>query len=96
MALIRSPGMNGESNIDILFGDVSYIELPSDLFDLRIEEAAEEDVLYLEEKFGKNIERDNITVLVSDEKKYYIVASLTKVMENDLSFDELPFDRGIS
>lgn len=88
--LLRSIGVDGECNIDIYFGDVLYIEIPTQINKIKIVETSQEDIEYITEKIGCT---DKIvTVLMSDCHKYYIVSSIIKVSENKLGMFELPFD----
>ncbi|WP_342562776.1 hypothetical protein NST84_24855 [Paenibacillus sp. FSL R7-0345] len=92
--LIRSiKSADHAKNIDIIFIDVTYIDLPRSLINLRIEEAEEGDVLYIRGKTGKDVEREKITVLSSDDKRYFVVAFRVKVDENELDMFELPFSK---
>lgn len=93
-AIIRSPKTDlhkiYDLNIDIYLGDISYIEMPCILEGLQIEAATEEDVIYLSQKLSKDISMNNIVVLISEGKRYYVVASIIKIMENDLDYGVLP------
>lgn len=91
-ALIRSIGLNGACNIDIYFGDVLYIEIPSDFSDLTIDETTTDDIKYINNRLRKDIEPNKVTVLVCNVERYYVVSTIKKVMENQLSLFELPFD----
>ncbi len=44
------------------------------------------------EKIYKPIRTENITILSSNDKRYLVVASLMKIVENDLDMFELPFN----
>ena len=57
---------------------------------LQIEMATEDDAIYLSQKLGKEIFMKNIIVMLSEGKKYYVVASIFKIMENDLDYGVLP------
>lgn len=61
-----------------------------------LDKATEEDMMYLEQKLGKNIPAKKIVVLVSEGKRYYIVTSIIKIMENDLDYGVLPIYTFIS
>jgi len=88
--LLRSLGVGEECNIDIYFGNVLYIEIPTKLDNIEIIRTNEEDVRYIEQRLGKS---DNtITVLLCDNKKYYIVSSIVRIMENRRSMFDLPFE----
>lgn len=93
-AIIRSPKTDLDkkysTNIDIYLGDIDYIEIPCILHNLQIKDAIDEDCIYLSEKLGKDISPNKVIVLISEGKKFYIVASIVKVMENDLDYGVLP------
>ena len=93
-AIIRSPKVDldemYDTNIDLYIGDIDYIEIPAIMKELHIINATMEDVTYLTEKLGKDISIEKIIVLISEGRKYYIVASIIKIMENDLDFGVLP------
>ena len=76
MALLRSVGEGGEENIDIFFAAVSYIEIPTDMDGITIEEPTEDDKEYISRKLGNY--RGNITVLVQGGERFYIVAASRK------------------
>ena len=86
--LIRSVG--NDKNIDIYFGNLKYMELPSILDGVLISEATAEDFEYLKKKV--DCVKSKVTVLVSSNRKYYVVSDIVKVMENNLDMFELPFD----
>lgn len=91
--IIRSPKNEDDMlyhNIDIYIGDVDYLELPFQFNGLRITEATKEDMDYICLKLGKSVPGEKIIVLISQNKKYYIVASYYKILENDLNEDVLP------
>ncbi len=89
--IIRSQKNNNyNKTIDIYFGDVNYMEIPSELNGIRFRRANADDVTYVKSKIKKYITQDEIVVIVSEDKEYYIVASVISINENDLSFVELP------
>lgn len=88
--LLRSVGIDGKCNIDIYFGDVLYVEIPTQINKIEILETSQEDIDYIMGKIGNT---DKIvTVLMSNCHKYYVVSSIIKVTENKLGMFELPFD----
>lgn len=93
-AIIRSPKTDLDkiyaTNIDLYLGDISYIEMPCILQGLQIDEPTEEDKVYLSQKLDKDIQIKKIVVLVSEGKRYYVVANIVKIMENDLDYGLLP------
>lgn len=78
------------TNIDIYFGDIQYIEIPTKLSELKLENANETDIVYLTEKTGNVVRSQDVIVLFSGERRFYIIASIVKVMENTLETNELP------
>ena len=87
--LIRSIGH--DKNIDIYFGGVKYMEIPSILDDISIIAAEKCDKEYLCKRL-ECVNDKEITVLLCSGRKYYVVASIMKIMENNLGMFELPFD----
>ena len=87
--LLRSVGENG-INIDIYFGDVIYLELPSVLDGIELAKPSKEDIDYITKRIG--VTNQIITVLQSDTEKYFVVSSIMRVIENQLEMFELPFD----
>lgn len=97
--IIRSPKNEDDKlyhNIDIYIVDVDYLELPYQFHCLRITEASKEDVEYISMRLGKSVPEKRIIVLVSENKKYYIVALYFKILENDLNEYELPIHYWLS
>lgn len=93
-AIIRSTQYDSDEtvgdNIDIYLGDIDYIEMPSSLHGLQIKSPTEDDVLYLKERIGKLVATERIIVFVSEGRKYYVVASVMKILEHHLAYGELP------
>ncbi|MBP2000777.1 hypothetical protein J2Z69_001808 [Paenibacillus shirakamiensis] len=82
-----------DKNIDIMFFDVVYVELPRNLANIRIIGAKDDDVQYVNRRINKLVKPENIIVLLSNEIRYVVVASIMKVVENDLEMFELPFNK---
>lgn len=80
-----------DKNIDIMFFDVKYLEVPGSLPNLKIEEVKEEEIIYVSEKLTKNVAKEDIYILKSNNIRYIVVASILKIVENDLDLFELPF-----
>lgn len=92
--LIRSPkDKENITNIDIMFFDVKYIELPRHLPNLTLEEAKYEDKIYLKEKTGHNYLKKDIVVINSNGNRHIIVATIYKIIENELDLFDLPFEK---
>lgn len=82
--------INHNHSIDIYFGDVTYMEIPRDLNGIIFRKPNDDDVKYINSKIAKEITEDEIIVIISNAKEYYIVASVISVLKNDLSYMELP------
>ena len=67
-----------------------HMEIPTSIQELRICNATVDDVDYLSQKLGEAISVEKIIIFVSCGKKYYVVASIIKILENDLDFGVLP------
>jgi len=93
-AIIRSPKTDMDKvytgNIDIYLGDIDYLEIPQMFRGLQIETASEEDKAYLSRKLEKEIPITRIVELVSEGKRFYAVAGILKILENDLDYGVLP------
>lgn len=91
--LIRSiRGANNSKNIDIMFFDVDYVELPRNISNLKIEDPSFDDVLYVKGKIDMPVKLEDITILRANDRRYFVVASGMKIVENELDLGELPYD----
>ena len=90
MMLLRSAGSGAQPNLDLIFTDVSYLEMPSELKGLTVAEPTPEEMEYLRERAAEKPE--TVTVLVSGEKRYFVISARMKIAENHLHPLELPFD----
>ncbi len=88
--LLRSIGDDGVYNMDIYFADVTYIELPTKFDEIKIQKPTQEDINYITQRIGKTDKL--ITVLLCKNRKFFVVSSVIKIIENDLSMFQLPFD----
>jgi len=88
--LLRSTGTKEKGNMDIYFGDVSYIEIPTKINEIEILQTSQADIDYIVQRIGNT--NKTITVLLSDNRKYYVVSSVVKVLENVLDMFDLPFE----
>ena len=92
-AIIRSGKKSEfEKNIDIYFGGIKYIEIPTILSELKLEAINESDMMYLEKKIKSSFSATEVTVLVSGEHRYYVVATVKKIFMNELEMLEVPID----
>ena len=92
-ALLRSIGKDGDDNIDLYFPAVSYIDIPVDIDGLEIVEPTDEDRQMIIDKLGTSLSSyDMITVLLHEDKRYYILSAQIKIIRNKMEWLELPFD----
>lgn len=90
--LIRSiKSSERTKNVDIMFFDVIYVDLPRNLPNLIIEEPTDNDIIHVKKKISKPVNSENIIILSSNDKRYLVVASIMKIAENELDMFELPF-----
>lgn len=80
-------------HIDIYFGDVQYIDLPtSPKTKLTLEDTQNCDLDILSQKLQRKIEKKNVTVFSVEGQRFYVVASIIKFIENDLERTQVPID----
>jgi len=93
MLLIRSPKSNTcTTNIDICFSAVEYIDCLINLGEIMIEKANISDLNLVQSKMNKNVDISAITVLLSENNRFYVVSNNIIITENQLDFMELPHD----
>lgn len=87
--LLRSPRSPDVSkNIDIVFWGVQYIGIPTALAGIEIDEATTGDMQLAEQMLGRALDSSDVRPIVSRERRYLIVASGFKVLENELDIFE--------
>ena len=92
MMLVRSPkSAEAPSNIDVMFAGVEYADVPRYFSELRIEEPDPADLSFARKKLGKQETAATVTVLECEGRRYVVVASGIKVVENDMDIFESPF-----
>lgn len=77
-------------NVDVYLGGVQYFDIPCRINGLSFKKPSSEDIAYLCDKTDVSVSEENVIVIVSNGKTYYIVASVISVSENTLSEMELP------
>jgi hypothetical protein len=95
--LIRSPqkpaSVNGPAqttNIDIHFQGVDYFALPRQLHGLEFGAATQEDIEYLQRLLGKQIAAAGVHILLSEGRRFEVVADAVSVTENDWDIFDSP------
>jgi hypothetical protein len=97
--LIRSPkapatGTSPEllTNVDLVCLGVEYMAVPRVLRGLELASPSSDEIQYLESLLGRTVPTDGIKVLVSDGKRFSVVASSFSWSENDWDIFESPFE----
>lgn len=78
-----------DTNIDIIFFGVQFIQLFTNLWGVSIKLSEDQDIVKYELvraylKHGEN----NLFEITSGKQKYYVAASFVKVFENNLEYEE--------
>lgn len=88
LLLLRATNVVDEEpvNTDILFYDVSFIEIPHQFDNIRIEEGNEDDFTYVRDKCWFTLYREFSTVFVlhTAGKRYYVAAANYQVNINNM------------
>lgn len=83
--LIRShKTISHPKNIDIMFFDVDYVELPTILPHLEIVEASAEERSRAEQVMARPVAAERVFVIASQARRYLIVAGGMRISENEL------------
>ncbi len=92
MALIRSPkNKDNPDNIDIIFPSVVHIDCPENLGEITVEQGNETDREYLEKRLGKVVDIRDITAVISESGRFYILSECApQIRINRLEYTELP------
>jgi len=87
--LLRSPQSPDESeNIDVVFWNVQYLEIPTALDGLTLTVAVEGEVERVVEILGRKPEHSSVHCLISGGRRFLVVAGGYKVLKNELDIFE--------
>jgi hypothetical protein len=90
--LVRSPmGDGAASNVDLMFVGVEYVELPRLLDSLQIDTPTADEVRHVGQRLGRTVQATEVTVLVSNGRRYVVVAVALRVAESDMDIFDSPF-----
>ena len=90
--LLRRPKATDlAKNLDVMFSNVQYMDLPSVLSDLEIEEPNQDDIAFAESRAGKAVKGNQVFVLKSNNRRHVIVAGDAVVRESSMGLFESPF-----
>ena len=90
--LLRCPKADDSSNnLDVMFYNVQYMDLPSVLPNLEIEEPNQTDIAFAESRVGKAVDEQQVFVLKSGDQRHVVVAGNAAVAESNMGVFESPF-----
>jgi len=90
--LIRCPKLSEASkNVDLKFYNVEYVDLPSILYDLEIDEPNEDDITFVTNRLGKSVEKKRVIVLKTRQQRHVVVAGALTISESLMGLFESPF-----
>lgn len=92
--LLRRPatGMH-PTNVDLVFGGVKYVALPSSIRNPRVRPAKADEVRWAEEALGTQIPIEEIHVIEGDSTKGFVVAGSARRVVNELEIFESSLER---
>jgi hypothetical protein len=87
--LLRSPSSPEQPrNVDLIFLGVEYLGIPSTLFGLGLDQAPSEVSTEVKRGLRCGWEESSVYTLVSEGRRYHVVAAAFRVYENDLDLFE--------
>ena len=90
--LIRCPKLSeGSKNVDLKFYNVEYVDLPSVLPDLQIEDPNQDDIVFATSRLGKPVEKMRVVVLTTRGQRYIVIAGAVTISESTMGIFESPF-----
>ena len=93
--LIRSPKSSAcPTNLDLMFVGVKYMDLPVVLGGLEVVEPNDADVSLINERLDKLWRDDRIFVIISNNRRYHVVAAALQISENEREIFDSPFVLG--
>jgi hypothetical protein len=81
-------------NIDIIFGDVDYVELPTTLFGLDMVAAGPEDHRKAEKVMDGPVAGDRVFAIETQGRRYLVIAGGMVIQENELMMRESSLEKG--
>ena len=90
--LLRSPKDSASRNFDVIFVGVQYFALPSYFDGLEISLGTTEEILRVQQDYGKPVLAERVFSLRSNGAQHVVVAASVRVSENDLDMFESSLD----
>ena len=92
--LLRSPGIGNDPNIDLIFKNVRYLQLPTDFDGLEVVAATEEEVEEVSANVGSLVPASDLFVLIDSHGRRGLVAASEKLLApNHLEMFESSLER---
>jgi hypothetical protein len=88
--LLIGTTLNGEQNIDLIFKEVFYVEIPFDFGGVEVVTPTAVDLKLLALSYKGHTSNANYYVLLSGGKRFYIGAADFKIEYHDLSYWQRP------
>ena len=90
--LIRCPkATNAESNIDVMFFNVQYIDLPTSFPDLQLDLPTRDEAVRLREHVEALAEGQIVFAIKTNHRRHLVVAGAVKVCTTKMGIFESPF-----
>jgi hypothetical protein len=90
--LLRRFKRDGASrNLDLMFHNVSYLDLPTDEVEFEVDEPSSEDVVAAEIRTGGGVPKENLFILKCAGRRHIVVAGDAVYEETDMGVFESPF-----
>lgn len=87
--LLRRPATSSEpANVDLAFGGVKYVALPSSISNPRVRAATADEVSSAADLIGRPVQPDEVYVIEGDEGRGFVVAGSARRTVNDLELFE--------
>ncbi len=91
--LVRSSGGQHNVNVDLIFGGVLYVEIPSCLFGIKVSKPCDEKAVELEKRFttyqSAHYKGEFVYAIESEGNRFHIVASVLWIHVNTLAESSL-------
>jgi hypothetical protein len=90
--LVRSPkGLQWVVNIDVMFFGVQLVLLPRHLNGIEVREGSSSDVEIVSQMYGQGQRSGRVFVIVSEGRRYFVVAAGCTVAETTMDIFDSPF-----
>lgn len=91
--VVRSPGTDFFTGIDLRFWGVEYLDLPTFLSRLEVGTVENSDLEFIHSRLDRPLGERRIYVLIAENRRFRIVAERMEIVETDLATTVSPFRR---